>query len=56
MHSLQELRGERGTVIAFICNHCPYVQAVLPRMLDDARTLLDDGVRFIAINPNDART
>ncbi len=55
MHSLQELRGERGTVIAFICNHCPYVQAVLPRMLDDARTLLDHGVRFIAINPNDAR-
>ena len=54
MHSLHELRGARGTVVAFICNHCPYVQAVLPRLLRDARALAPLGVHVIAINPNDA--
>jgi peroxiredoxin len=52
MHSLHELRGARGTLVAFLCNHCPYVQAVLPRLLRDARELAPLGV--IAINPNDA--
>jgi peroxiredoxin len=54
MHGLHELRGARGTVVAFICNHCPYVQAVLPRLLRDARGLAPLGVHVIAINPNDA--
>lgn len=54
MHGLHELRGARGTVVAFICNHCPYVQAVLPRLLRDARALAPLGVHVIAINPNDA--
>ena len=54
MHSLHGLRGARGTVVAFICNHCPYVQAVLPRLLRDARALAPLGVHVIAINPNDA--
>ena len=54
MHSLLELRGARGTVVAFICNHCPYVHAVLPRLLRDARALAPLGVHVIAINPNDA--
>ena len=54
MHGLHELRGARGTVVAFICNHCPYVQAVLPRLLRDARALAPLGVQVIAINPNDA--
>lgn len=54
MHSLHELRGARGTVVAFICNHCPYVQAVLPRLLRDAHALAPLGVHVIAINPNDA--
>lgn len=54
MHSLHEFRGARGTVVAFICNHCPYVQAVLPRLLRDARALAPLGVQVIAINPNDA--
>ncbi|WP_297927961.1 thioredoxin family protein [Metallibacterium sp.] len=54
MHGLHELRGARGTLVAFICNHCPYVQAVLPRLLRDARELAPLGVGVIAINPNDA--
>ena len=53
-HHLGELAGARGTVVAFICNHCPYVKAVLPRLLRDARELLAHGVKVIAINANDA--
>jgi peroxiredoxin len=53
-HRLRDLAGERGTVIAFICNHCPYVKAVLPRMTRDARDLDALGVKFVAINSNDA--
>lgn len=53
-HRLTELAGARGTVVAFICNHCPYVKAVLPRLLRDARDLAALGVNVIAINANDA--
>jgi len=54
MHSLAELAGARGTVVAFICNHCPYVKAVLPRLVRAARDLAAGGVHVIAINSNDA--
>ena len=54
LHALRDLAGARGTVVAFLCNHCPYVQAVLPRLLRDARELAPLGVEVIAINPNDA--
>lgn len=53
-HRLSGLAGPRGTVVAFICNHCPYVKAVLPRLLRDARDLAAFGVNLIAINANDA--
>lgn len=55
-HSLQGLRGERGTLIMFICNHCPYVKAVIDRMVRDANELATLGVSTIAICSNDART
>jgi hypothetical protein len=48
--------GERGTVIVFICNHCPYVKAVIGRMVQDARELKGEGVGFAAICSNDAST
>jgi peroxiredoxin len=54
MRSLAELKGARGTVIAFICNHCPYVKAVLPRLIRDASELASIGVNVIGINSNDA--
>ena len=54
LHALRDRAGARGTVVAFLCNHCPYVQAVLPRLLRDARELAPLGVEVIAINPNDA--
>lgn len=53
-HALSELAGPRGTVVAFICNHCPYVQAILPRLLRDARELQAHGVHVVAINSNEA--
>ncbi len=53
-HRMSELAGARGTVVAFICNHCPYVKAVLPRLLRDARELAPFGVNVVAINANDA--
>ncbi len=53
-HTLAELAGPRGTVVAFICNHCPYVKAILPRLVRDARDLKSIGVHVIGINANDA--
>ncbi len=52
-HTLRELAGPRGTLVIFMCNHCPYVKAVLPRILRDARELAPIGVNTIAINAND---
>lgn len=53
-HSLFELAGPNGLVVAFICNHCPYVKAVVGRMVNDARNLKAEGVGFVAISSNDA--
>ena len=53
-HDLRGLAGPRGTVVAFICNHCPYVKAILPRLVRDARDLAALGVHLIGINSNDA--
>lgn len=55
-YTLEQLAGPKGSVVMFICNHCPYVQAVLPRILRDARELAPLGVHTIAINSNDAQT
>lgn len=52
--SYADIAGTRGTVVAFICNHCPYVQAVVDRMVADARLLAQEGVGFAAICSNDA--
>ncbi|HHG89437.1 MAG TPA: thioredoxin family protein [Devosia sp.] len=54
MYSLSDIMGENGAVIAFICNHCPYVRAITDRMVADARTLQKLGVGFGAICSNDA--
>jgi peroxiredoxin len=53
-HRLRDLAGSNGTVIGFICNHCPYVKAVLPRLVRDARDLAAIGVSVVGINSNDA--
>lgn len=55
-YSLEELKGEKGTLIAFICNHCPYVKAIRERLIRDAKDLAKLGINTIAINSNDATT
>jgi peroxiredoxin len=51
--TLDDCRGERGLLVMFICNHCPYVKAVRDRIVRDARELLDYGIRSVAIMSND---
>ena len=52
-YELSDIAGTNGTVIAFICNHCPYVKAVVDRMVSDAEALKQSGVGFAAICSND---
>jgi len=51
--SLQQCRGARGTLVMFICNHCPYVKAIQEQLVRDTTDLLDLGVNSVAIMPND---
>lgn len=53
-HSLASLRGSNGLLLMFICNHCPYVKAVIDRICDDARVLQGLGIGVAAIMSNDA--
>jgi len=52
-YRLNELKGANGTLVAFICNHCPYVQAVIDRIVRDAKELEAYGVNTVAISSND---
>jgi peroxiredoxin len=52
-HTLASARGPNGLLVMFICNHCPYVKAVLDRIVRDARELAPLGVNCIAIMSND---
>jgi peroxiredoxin len=49
-----EAAGPNGLVVMFICNHCPYVKAVVDRIVRDAKALRELGVGAVAINSNDA--
>jgi AhpC/TSA family protein len=49
-YTLKDAAGEKGAVIVFICNHCPYVKAVIGRLTTDARLLVGEGVGFAAIS------
>ncbi len=53
-YSFDHVAGERGTVIVFICNHCPYVRSMIDRLVSDARILMSEGIGFAAICSNDA--
>lgn len=55
-YTLDQLKGSKGTLVAFICNHCPYVIAVVDRIVRDARDLEALGVNTVAICSNDATT
>ncbi len=55
-YTLEDVRGPKGTLVMFICNHCPYVLAILDRIIRDASDLKALGVGVAAICSNDART
>ena len=52
--SLQDCAGEKGLLVMFICNHCPYVKAIKERIVRDTRELKALGVNTVAIMSNDA--
>ena len=53
-YQLQELKGNKATVIMFICNHCPFVIHINKAIVNMANTLQSEDVKFIAISSNDA--
>ena len=52
-YGLDDVRGRNATLVMFICNHCPYVRAVIDRVVAQCRELAPHGVGAIAIMPND---
>lgn len=55
-HSLATLRGPQGLLLMFICNHCPYVIHIRPRLVEVAHRALDAGFSVVAISSNSVRT
>ena len=51
---LEDMKGKNGTLIMFICNHCPYVKAVTKDIVEDCKKLKHLGVNSVAICANDA--
>ena len=51
---LNDIKGETGTLIMFICNHCPYVKAVIKDVVEDCKNLEKFGIKAVAISSNDA--
>ena len=54
-NTLAELKGEKGTVMMFICNHCPFVIHVNPELVRLANDYQKQGIAFIAISSNDVQ-
>lgn len=55
-YSLQDIRGPNGTLVVFICNHCPYVTGAIDRIVGEARALMELGIGVAAICANDAQS
>ena len=53
-YCLGDIRAANGLLVMFICNHCPYVKAVIDRIVRDAKALAPHGVTAVAISSNDA--
>ncbi len=52
-YTLSDCRGAKGTLVMFICNHCPFVQAVQHKICRDAAELAQHGILSVAIMSND---
>ncbi len=53
--SLNDLKGEKGTLIMFICNHCPYVKAIIKYLVEDCKNIKKFGINSVAICSNDVK-
>ena len=53
--SLNDVKGEKATLIMFICNHCPYVKAIIRDLANDCNELKKDGINSVAIMSNDTK-
>mgnify|MGYP001238409523 FL=1 len=53
--SLEDIKGTNGTLIMFICNHCPYVKAIIKDLVEDCKKLKEDGINSVAIMSNDTK-
>ncbi|WP_028111681.1 thioredoxin family protein [Ferrimonas kyonanensis] len=51
--TLSEQLGDKGLLVMFICNHCPYVQKIIDRLTEDCRQLMAEGVNVVAVMSND---
>lgn len=54
IYVFDDVRGPNGTLVMFICNHCPYVQAIIERIVRDTAELATYGIASVAISSNDA--
>ena len=53
--SLNNVKGENGTLIMFICNHCPYVKAIIKDLVNDVKFLEGLGIKSAGIMSNDVK-
>ena len=53
--TLNDIKGEKATLIMFICNHCPYVKAIIKDLANDCNELRKDGISSVAIMSNDVK-
>lgn len=56
VYKMREQLGDKGLLIMFICNHCPYVKAIADRLAADSTALMDEGVHVLAIMSNDYKS
>ncbi len=52
-YTMSEHLGEKGLLVAFICNHCPYVKAIASRLASDVKQLQSEGINVLAVMSND---
>ncbi len=52
LYKSNEVYGDNGLIVAFMCNHCPYAKAIWPRLIRLAKYVRELGVNTVAINPN----
>ncbi len=52
-YTLKDVTGKKGTLVMFICNHCPFVKAIADRLVEDVKVLQSKGIGVVAIMSND---